>query len=411
MKILHVNRADAEGGAARAATRLLEGLRAQGNDARLRVQRKTGDSPFVIGPAATVGKAIGFVRRTFESIPAGNTQGLFSPAFLPERLSARVNAFAPDIIHLHWVARMMRVETLGRFTTPIVWTLHDSWPFTGGCFLPPNCVRYRDSCGKCPVLGSFREEDLSRKVWQRKRDAWQNLSLTLVAPSRWMAACASSSSLFQGRRIEVIPNGIDVHRYKPSDKRAARDFFVLPQDKKLILFGAKNAGQDRNKGFHLLVQALHQLSGSIQMEAVEIVIFGSSEPEQPPDMRIKTRYLGWLRDDISLSRLYSAADVFVFPSLQETLGYAAMEAMACGTPCVAFNQGGVPDLIDHEQNGYLARPYEPGDLAQGIARVLGNDGLREKFSIQARRKVEQEFAIEKVAGQHLALYRELLKQE
>jgi glycosyltransferase involved in cell wall biosynthesis len=414
MKTLHVNRADNEGGAARGAIRLMEGLRLQGADARLYVQRKFADSPNVIGPPATFGKTIGFARRKLESVivrlSSGKAQGLFSPAILPDRLAAHVSALAPDIIHLHWVARMMRLETLRRISVPIVWTLHDSWPFTGGCFLPADCTRYRVSCGGCPILGSSQEDDLSRRVWQRKQKAWQGLNLTVVAPSRWMGACAQASSLFRGRRIEVIPNGLDVERYKPFDKRATRDFFALPQDKKLILFGAKDATRDRNKGFHLLVQALHELTGSDQRDNIEIIIFGSFE-RYATDLGFKAHYLGWQRDDVSLARLYSAADVFVMPSIQENLPYTVMEAMACGTPCVAFNQGGVPDLIDHEQNGYLARPFDPADLARGIAWVMGNDKLHQELSMNARRKVERGFALKKVAEQHLALYREILKQK
>ncbi len=415
MKILHLNRSDIEGGAGRAASRLLEGLRLKGTDARLYVLRKFGDDPFVIGPPLVLGKAIGVARLRLESLifglSAGNVHAFFSPAFLPDRFSTRASDFSADIVHLHWVARMMRIETLRRFKAPIVWTLHDSWPFTGGCFLPLDCIRYQESCGRCPVLGSSLENDLSRRVWRRKQKAWQGLDLAIVAPSRWMAARARASSLFRDRRIEVIPNGLDVERYKPFDKRAAREFLALPQDKKLILFGAKDATRDKNKGFHLLVEALHKLAAGNRRETIEIVIFGSSEPNQADNLGFRAHYLGWQRDDVSLARLYSAADVFVFPSMQETLGYTAMEAMACGTPCVAFDQGGVPDLIDHDRNGYLARPFDPADLARGIDWMLRDDKTYRELSTNARSKVEQRFALEKVAEQHLALYREILNQK
>ena len=411
MKVLHLNHADTEGGAARGATRLMEGLCLQGVDARLYVQRRFGGNPFVIGPPVALGKAMSFARRKLESVlfglSGGNIQALFSPAFLPDRLSTHVSAIAPDIVHLHWVTRMMRLETLRSFSRPIVWTLHDSWPFTGGCFLPLGCTRYQESCGSCPVLGSSQEEDLSNKVWRRKRNAWQDLNLTIVAPSRWMGACARASSLFRDRRIEVIPNGLDIHRFKPFDKRAAREFFSLPQDKKMILFGAKDATKDRNKGFHLLAQALHELAGSKWRGEIELLIFGSSGPHSQQDLGFTTHYMGWQNDDVSLVRLYAAADVFILPSRSENLPYTVMEAMACGTPCVAFNQGGVPDLIDHEQNGYLARPFEPADLARGMAWVLENDERRREMAARSRQKVIQEFALEKVASRHMALYREI----
>ena len=413
MKVLHLNGADIEGGAAKAATRLLQGLTAAGVDVRLHVQRKYGTASQVDGPRSLFEKAMSAARPTLEQLLFGTTSkkvnGPFSAAFLPDGLLAKVNEAAPDIVHLHWVARMMRLETLQRLNVPIVWTMHDSWAFTGGCYLPGNCTRYRDSCGKCPVLKSTCEDDLSNRIWRRKLKAWERLDLTIIAPSHWMAACARASSLFRNSRIEVIPNGLDLNRFQPSDQRKAREILSLPQDKKLILFGAKGATSDRNKGFHLLSEALRELAGDTMLnDSTELLIFGSPEPEPPPNLGFKTHYLGWQNDEVGLARLYAAADVFVLPSLQESLGYTAMEAMACGTPCVAFNQGGVPDLIDHKQNGYLSQPYDPSDLAKGITWVLENDDRRKRLSLQARLKVEHEFALAKIAEQHLKLYRKII---
>lgn len=412
MKILYLNGADVEGGAAKAATHLLQGVHSHGVDARLYVQRKYGDAPLVDGPSSLIGKAFGRARPTIEQIICGITPGKlngpFCAAFLPDGLAAQLAGSAPDIVHLHWVARMIRLETLRRFTVPIVWTMHDSWAFTGGCYLPGDCTRYRESCGACPVLGTARENDLSRRIWTRKQKAWHDLDLTIIAPSRWMAACAQASSLFRDTRIEVIPNGIDRTTYKPSDKRTSREILSLPHNKKLILFGAKLATGDRNKGFHLLADALREMSNSVRRETIELVVFGTSEPAHSPDLGFKTHYLGWLDNDTRLALLYSAADVFVFPSVQESLGYTAMEAMACGTPCVGFNQGGVPDLIDHKQNGYLATAYDPADLARGIAWILEDNELRNKLAGRAREKVIQEFDLEKITERHMALYRKIL---
>jgi glycosyltransferase involved in cell wall biosynthesis len=304
---------------------------------------------------------------------------------------------------------MMRLETLGRFKVPIVWTLHDSWPFTGGCFLPGDCTRYQEACGKCPILNSSREDDLSRRVWQRKKKAWHDLDLTLIAPSRWMADRTRASSLFENNEVVVIPNGIDVEQFKPADKTTARKHFSLPQDKNLILFGAKAATKDKNKGFDLLVQALHETAGIKWRDEIELVVFGSTRPDTPLDLGLKVHFMGWQNDNAALTRLYSAADVYVLPSIQENLPFTIMEAMACGTPCVAFRQGGVPDLIDHQQNGYLAQPYDPKDLCQGILRVLGDKERRRKMAAESRRKVIEKFAIDKVTVQHMALYRELLQ--
>jgi glycosyltransferase involved in cell wall biosynthesis len=287
--------------------------------------------------------------------------------------------------------------------------MHDSWAFTGGCYLPGDCTRYRESCGKCPMLNSSEEDDLSRRIWQRKKKAWHGLNLTVVAPSHWMADCARASSLFRDTRIEVIPNGMDVHSYKPFDKQTAREHFSLPHDKKLILFGAYGATSDRNKGFHLLTEALPKLAATTQPDMIDLVVFGIAESHKLAELGLKTHYLGWLSDDTRLAQLYSAVDVFVLPSIQENLPYTAMEAMACGTPCVAFNQGGVPDLIDHKQNGFLAHPYEPDDLARGIAWVLEDSARRKDLSNHARHKVERNFSVGMIAERHMELYREILE--
>ena len=413
MKILYLNGADNEGGASKAAIRLLHGIQELGAEASLQVQRKFCDDPRVKGPESRMARAMGFARPTIEEtlfgISPGKVDGPFCAAFLPDGLVQRVTGYAPDLIHLHWVARMMRLETLARFKVPILWTMHDSWAFTGGCYLPDDCTRYREGCGSCPVLRSSRENDLSRRVWNRKQKAWHGLDLTLIAPSRWMAERARASSLFRDARIEVIPNGLDVNRFKPADKQAARAILSLPRDKKLILFGAKSATSDPNKGFHLLVQALHELAGSsLHHDSIELVVFGSSRPDPAPELGFRTHYLGWFSDEVSLALLYAAADLFVFPSLQESLGYTAMEAMACGTPCLAFNQGGVPDLIGHGVNGYLARPFEPADLARGITWILDDENRWRELSCNARKKVENDFTIGTVSKRHIDLYNSIV---
>lgn len=412
MNVLFLNAWDHEGGAARAALRLLKGVQAAGVDARMLVKKKTGSDASVLGPNARMDRAMAYLRPMFEHRRISRYPGWnglsFSPALYPDRLFPQVQALAPDIVHLHWVGDgFFKVETLPRLQRPLVWTLHDSWPFTGGCHIPFDCPRYRQSCGACPVLGSTREDDLSRQVWQRKQKAWRDLNLTVVAPSHWLADCARSSSLFSNRRIEVIPNGLDLQRYRPIDKAVAREALALPQDKKLILFGGMHSTSDPNKGFHLLAAALRGLVSDGWGDKAELLVFGSQEPTNPPDLGMKANYLDRLHDDISLALYYSAADVFVFPSIQEALGYTAMEAMACGTPCVAFRQGGVPDLIDHELNGYLAQPFDPIDLARGIAWVLEKEN-RQILSMQARQKIEREFSLDQVAKRYVALYNELL---
>ncbi|HBK62697.1 MAG TPA: glycosyl transferase, partial [Cyanobacteria bacterium UBA11166] len=312
-------------------------------------------------------------------------------------------------INLHWINQgYTQIETLAKFKQPLVWSLHDMWAFTGGCHYNKDCDRYTISCGACPQLGSTKDWDISRWVWQRKTKAWKNLNLTVVALSSWLANCARESSLFQDLPIEVIPNGINSNKYRPINQQIAREVLNLPQDKQLILFGSLKATSDKRKGFHLLQPALQDLSKSGWYNRLELVIFGAERPENPPEFGFNTHYLGTLSDDLSLALVYSAANVFVLPSVQDNLPNTIMEAIACGTPCVAFNIGGMPDLIEHQQNGYLAQPYKIEDLAQGIAWVLENEERHQKLSFRAREKVEQEFTQEIQGSRYVSLFTQVL---
>jgi glycosyltransferase involved in cell wall biosynthesis len=414
MKVLMVNTYDEWGGAARAAFRLNRGMRANGIDSRLLVQGKTSDATDVLGTNNPLVKIAYGIRTVLGTMPVrlypNKPINNFTPALMPDNLAGKVADIASDIVHLHWVAAgFMRLETLSKIKQPIVWTLHDSWAFTGGCHMPYECFRYRETCGSCPVLGSQRERDLSRRVWQRKRGAWRGLNLTVVTPSHWLAECARSSSLFRDTRIEVIPNGLDLSTFKPIDKRLARDLLGLSQARKLILFGGVSSTSDPNKGFQFLLPALRSLATRGWQQDAELMVFGSSEPDNAPRFGMKVNYLGRLHEDVRLGLLYSAADLFVAPSMQENLPNTVMESMACGTPCVAFNQGGMPDLIDHEKTGYMAQPFDEDDLAKGIEWLLKNDGIRQEISRHCRRKVEKSFALEKVAKQYVELYRAILK--
>jgi len=413
MNVLFLNAWDNEGGAARAAYRLLKGIRKIGVDARMLVKKKTCANDFVFGPPARMDKIIAYMRPILENYCIRrypNWNGLsFSPALFPDRLLGQVNKIDPEIVHLHWVGEgFLRPETLPRFKQPLVWTLHDSWVFTGGCHIPFDCVRYRKSCGLCPALGSALEADLSKRLWRRKQKAWRDLNLTVVSPSRWLAECARSSSLLGKTRIEVIPNGLDLQRYRPVDKSVARQILSLPKDRKLVLFGGINSTSDPNKGFQLVQTSLQKLAADGWGKKAELLVFGAGKPANPSDLGLKTNYLGWLHDDISISLLYAAADVFVMPSIQENLPNTILETMACGTPCVAFRQGGVPDMIGHEWNGFLAEPFDAEGLARGIAWVLESEERQRLLSIRARQKVEEEFSLGDIAKRYATLYEELL---
>ncbi len=416
MKPIFLNASDIEGGAARAAYRLHAGLRQIGVDSRMMVGRQSSDDTSVIGPSSKWGKGMGIAGPMLDGLPLQlyrqREPTHFSPAYLPNGLAKKVTLSNADIIHLHWICEgFLRIETLKKFHKPVVWTLHDMWPFTGGCHYDASCGRYRDSCGICPQLNSKREKDLSRWVWQRKKKAWNDLDITIATPSRWLAECVQESSLFRNCRVEVIPYGLDLMTYKPMDKNFARECFGLPKDKKLILFGAMEAFSDKRKGFQFLEPALRKFAEDGSDKKVELVLFGASKPAEQPNLWLNVHSMGQLHDDVSIAMLYAAADVFVLPSVQDNLPNAVIESLACGTPCVAFNVGGVPNMIEHESNGYIAQPLEPEDLAQGIAWILADDKRWQILSQQARQRVEKEFELTQVAHKYLDLYNEILSRK
>lgn len=411
MKVLIVNTSDIFGGAARAAYRLHKALLTEGIDSQMLVQSKLSDDFTVFGPQTKSQKAIARFRPILDSLPTqwykNRTGTLFSPSWLPySGVVDKINSLNPDVVHLHWVAGgMVRIEDLTKIRAPIVWSLHDNWAFTGGCHIMWECEHYKQSCGACPRLGSHNSNDLSRKVWLRKQKVFaQKQKMKVVGLSNWLAMCATQSSLLKSHDVTCLPNPIDTEKFSPFDKVQARALFNLPQDKKLVAFGAMSATSDINKGFKQLAQALEHLP-----QDYELVVFGSSRPQTPQGFKQKAHYLGHLQDDVSLRVLYSAADVMVVPSLQENLSNAIMESLACGTPVVAFAIGGNSDLIEHQQTGYLAQPYDTKDLSDGINWIIQHKNPQQ-LSLASRNKVLREFDSKVVAAKYIALYEQMLQQ-
>lgn len=415
MKILHLNTFDSFGGAAKATNRLHQGLLGHEIDSRILVQVKKGGDWRITRPPGRISRISGLFRPFIDSLPLFTSPHreaeLFSTATVPDFLLPEIFSISPDIIHLHWINYgFLRLETLKNLPFPIVWTFHDMWPFTGGCHVDKNCGRYIQKCGVCPQLHSKKQRDLSYRIWKRKHNILENINVGVVTPSNWMAECARNSSLFKNRQITVIPNGLNLKSFKPLPKSFARELLNIPNDKTIILFGSINATKDRNKGFHLLQEALLTLKQNKNSDSIEIAIFGADEPKDAPDLGFKAHYFGQLFDETSLASLYSAADVTVVPSLQESFGQTASEALACGCPVVAFNSTGLLDIVDHRTNGYLANLFKPDDLAKGIQWVLKDKNRYAELSAAARQKAIKTYDVHKVASQYINLYEHILNK-
>ncbi len=410
MKILILNTFDIQGGAARAAYRLHKALLNEGVNSQMLVQNKSSDDYTVLSSSTKIGQGFPKLKQALDLIPTQfyphKTKTLFSPSWLPfSPIINQISKINPDIVHLHWVCGgMLKIEDLPRIKKPIVWSLHDMWAFTGGCHYDEDCGRYKKNCAYCKVLASNKENDLSSRILKRKNKSFKRDDLIVIGLSQWLSNAAKESYLFKNKTIINLPNPIDTNLFKPFEQKKARQLWNLPENKKLVLFGAMGATSDPRKGYQELIGSLQRL----QNEEIEWVIFGNSEPKEKPNFKFKSHYTGQLYDDVSLITLYNACDVMLVPSLQENLSNAIMESLACGTPVVGFNIGGNSDMIEHHKNGYLAKPFDSYDLAKGIEWVLGDEERHKQLCFAAREKVIEKFDSEKVAKQYIDLYQSLL---
>ena len=330
-----------------------------------------------------------------------------------------------DVLHMHWINnRFLRLSDIPS-DKPIIWTLHDSWQFCGECHYFLDCENYKQECGCCPQLGSKNPNDLSHLIWKAKQKYYADKNITIVCPTKWLADCAAASGLFRGRDIRVIPNCLDTDVFRPLSKTEIVEFAEHQQNavvsrvlreatqekglaKPFILYGAANAASDRIKGFASLLSAL-QIIDKQGFEA-NLVVFGASEADLPLCFdHISLTFVGYVRDVNVLVSLYNVADVMVVPSYTEVFGQTASEAMACGTPVVAFRCTGIQDVVGAD-GGYLAEPYSEKDLAYGIEWVLEHNRHGEMRD-QVRKSAVERFCIPVVAKQYVKLYKEVAKIE
>lgn len=408
IQVLALCTSDSSGGAARAAYRIHEGVNRQtrGVSSTMLVKDKRSDDPTVhalreFSRGGRVADVAGWIANKWEN-QLQHARWRPYPDRMPYYMSdlrgvpagSALRRMNFDLLHLHWInQRFVRLRDLAGVGKPVVWTLHDSWPFCGVCHYFLDCERYKEACGRCPHLRSVNPNDLSRKVWKEKNDLYGRLNLHIVAPSRWMAAVASESGLLDGVPVTVIPNSVDTEVYRPYGERSS-----LAGRPVCVAFGAMNALKDSRKGYAYLRQALDKLPKDLDYR---LMVFGA---DALPEEGLPARCLGVIRSDQEMASVYNQADVVVVPSIAENLSCTIMEALSCGTPVVAFRIGGNGDMIDHRGNGYLAEPFNSEDLAAGIVWCAEN---QERLSFRARQTVMERFTMAGIAERYTDLYRSL----
>ncbi|MCD7930137.1 MAG: glycosyltransferase family 4 protein [Tannerellaceae bacterium] len=414
MKVVIVNTSDIQGGAAVAANRLCKALLKHGVEAGMLVLNRQSSSLYVsVANEGFIHKKLNFIRFLWErgTIFLCNhfsRKNLFqlSLANTGTDITDHPLIKQADVIHLHWINHgFLSLHDLRKLFSsgkPVVWTLHDLWPLTGICHYPDACTRYQTLCFKCPKQQQPVFPDLAKCIYTRKQKSYIS-PIHFVGCSRWITEQAKQSGLAAAHTFNAIPNPIDSTIFIVKDKKQCRRPLHLPADKRLLLFAAAKVSNER-KGVAYLVEACRLLKEQFAgKDQPEILLMGGHTDELVASFPFKVHSLGYLSDTDTIVNVYNSADLFVVPSLEDNLPNTIMEAMACGTPCVGFSTGGIPEMIDHGKNGYVARQKDAADLAKGIRWVLMYPEYQQLRN-NSRTKAETCYSEERVSAMYLEIY-------
>jgi len=420
LKVVHLSTSDINGGAAIAALRVHSAQFKYGIDSRLLVQSKYGNSSGVISLVQSpVDKIIFRVRKVIDKLMYKSLSNINWDAFTFPYFGLNLSNIElikeADIINIHQMNEgflsLNSLSNLAALKKPLFFTLHDMWSFTGGCHYNNDCEKFLERCGNCPLLKLRKENDFSRKIYNRKNIVYDKLNLNIVACSNWLNAEAKRSSLFHEKKIRTIHNPVDTEIFKPAGKIRSRAELNLPDDEILILVGAMNLIIER-KGFKYLLSALKIINEKQRgiNQRINIVIFGTIDEKILREIPFKVHQLGRIDNENKLAHCYNSADIYVTSSLQDNLPNTVVESLSCGTPVVAFNTGGLPDMIEHLKNGYLARLTSSEDLANGIVSIISDPELLNRMRNNCRETALAKFNEATIANQYSAYYNEVLAE-
>jgi glycosyltransferase involved in cell wall biosynthesis len=414
MNILQINAAADSGGAGVAMMRLHRALIAEGHQSRIVARLRRYPQPNVL----TIPEALG-VRQSPTHRLLNNVRMQLDAWFaLPGLYGSTRQLLDSDLFKQ---ADIVQLHNLHGFyfnygllpqiaeCKPIVWTLHDMWPLTGHCAYAYECTRWQTGCFDCPLLrGSGRRLveprpmliDRTSQQWERKQALYQNSRLHIVTPSDWMASQVKQSILADALTIQCIPNGVDLEVFSTRDQASARQALGIPHESKVILFVAAQVIQGR-KGLAYLFQALKSIHSANALTVLTVGKFGANQEQLPQYEQI---HLGQISDESVLSMAYSAADLYVLPTLADNQPLTVLESLASGTPVVSFDIGGLPEIVRHMETGYLARHKDSSDLAAGMLTILEDDTLRAKMSENCRAAAVACYSLTDQACRYIELY-------
>jgi glycosyltransferase involved in cell wall biosynthesis len=423
MRVVQVSTEDIRGGAGRACHRLHLGLRSIGVDSTCLVRHKSSADEFVVvvdspsGPERARELVVDRAIQTCYLEPRRRpASAYFSYTHTGLDLRAHETAAAADLVHLHWISFFqspLDVRRLASSGRPVVWTLHDMRGITGGCHYSGGCVRYRESCSPCPQLESDPANLIGSDL-QASARLLADANVTVVTPSRWLAARARESVALGRARIEVAPNAVDTRIFEPTRRSAGRQRLEVAEDEVVLLFGATSL-EDPRKGGSDLAQALElalddpRLAALVAAGRLRLVRFGEGAGRLD-GVSAPVTDIPYSHDEATLAELYAAADVFILPSHEDNLPNTMLESLSCGTPVAAYAVGGIPEAIRDGETGWLAAPGDVRQLAYSLVKAITGHEIRAAFRARARGVAEAEYALEVQAGRMVALYSELLAE-
>lgn len=409
IKVVHLVSGGLSGGAARGAYWLHKGLLERGVNSHVVTNHHNdlGDPTVTSLSSSKITRLVClFVSKLdslFLTLFPKRTKAIFSTGFFG--INYKSNRFVKDadIIHLHWINGLVSTRSLKDIDKPLVWSIRDMWPITGGCHYSLDCNKYKSGCGDCPQLNSGFIGDFTSFAVKSKRKAYK--SVVPVGISQWMSEEINKSCVFGGGRAVTIDNNIDCSIFFPINKLLAREALGVDTEKKIILAGSTSVN-DYYKGFSLFLESLEYLDKNKYL----ICVFGGSASSVLDATGFEYKVLGYLNDDISMRLAYNAADLFVAPSVQEAFGKTLVESMACRTPVVCFDATGPSCIVENKIDGYKAKPYESEDLARGIDWVAFESDYK-SLCDSARESALNRFDSLVIADKYISLYSDLVSKD
>jgi glycosyltransferase involved in cell wall biosynthesis len=333
--------------------------------------------------------------------------GLFSHTILGNDISKIQEIKEADYIYVHWVLNgflsLNNFKQLADLKKPIIFFMHDMWSFTGGCHYSFTCDNYKAGCHNCQMFQGSEKQWLPARNFEKKMRLFSKYdNFYFVSPSKWLFDCARQSLITEKKPVFYIPNVLDKTIFKPYNKTVARQLLNINEEEKVIAFGAVSLSSPY-KGWPYLKHSMQILYTQIGIKNITVLIFGSGYNKEIADsIPFKTKFMGYLCDEYSTALVYNAADVFIVPSLADNQPTIVQESLACGTPVVGFNIGGIPDMIKHKENGYLAEYKNSEDIVAGIKFCIDNE---------LKGGMLPQFETETTVNKHLELFDYIKKAE